>query len=61
MKSKSLFVSKTFWLNLLGVGALLVPGLPLAPATLGIVLGALNVGNRLLTDGPVHVLEAAGK
>lgn len=61
MKSKSLFASKTFWLNALGIGALVVPGLPLAPATIGLILAALNVGNRMLTQGPVHVLQDAAK
>lgn len=62
MKSKSLFVSKTFWLNAIGIGALLVPGLNLNPATVGYVLGALNIANRLLTEGPAHVIhDAAGQ
>lgn len=59
MKSKNLFVSKTFWLNVLGIGALVVPGLPLAPATIGLILAALNVANRTITAGPVHVLKDA--
>lgn len=62
MKSKSLFVSKTFWLNAIGIATMVVPGLNIAPATLAIVLATLNIGNRLLTEGPTHVLQdAAGK
>lgn len=59
MKSKSLWKSKTFWLNALSVGALLVPGLPVDPHVLGYVMAGLNIGNRLLTDGPTHVLHDA--
>ena len=57
--SKSLFVSKTFWLNVLGLAALMVPGLPSDPETLGMILAGLNVVNRVLTRGPVHVLKDA--
>lgn len=59
MKSKSLFVSKTFWLNALGVGALVVPGLGINPVTLGYVMAGLNIANRLLTEGPAHVIQDA--
>ena len=61
MKSKSLFFSKTFWLNLLGIGALVVPGLPVDPAMLGLILAGLNVATRVITKGPVHVLQDAAK
>lgn len=62
MKSKSLFISKTFWLNALGVGALLIPGMQLNPVTIGYIMAGLNIGNRLLTVGPAHVIQdAAGK
>lgn len=60
MKSKSLFASKTFWLNALGIAAMVVPGLPLGSETLGLILAALNVANRVITTGPVHVLKDAG-
>lgn len=59
MTSKHLFGCKTFWLNALGIAALVVPGLPLAPATLGVLLAVLNIANRVLTVGPVHVLQDA--
>ena len=54
--SKSIFASKTFWLNVLGVAATFVPGLPIAPATIGYIVAGLNVANRLLTDGPAHLV-----
>ena len=61
MKSKSLFASKTFWLNLIGIAALIVPGLNIPPETLVYVLSGLNVANRVLTEGPVHVLQDAAQ
>lgn len=59
MKSKSLFASKTFYLNLLGIGALLVPGLQINPVTIGYIMAGLNIANRLLTEGPAHVIQDA--
>lgn len=59
MKSKSLFASKTFYLNLFGIGALLVPGLQINPVTIGYVMAGLNIANRLLTEGPAHVISDA--
>ena len=62
MKSKSLFTSKTFWLNALGIGAMIVPGLGINPVTLGYLMAGLNIANRLLTEGPARVIQdAAGK
>lgn len=58
-QSKNLFKSKTFWLNILSMGAMVVPGLPIPPETLVWVAGGLNIANRLLTQGPVHVLKDA--
>ena len=59
MKSKSLFVSKTFWLNAIAIGTMVVPGLGINPVTLGYVLAGLNIANRLLTEGPAHVITDA--
>ena len=59
MKSKNLFISKTFWLNAIGIGALVVPGLGLNPVTIGYILAGLNIANRLLTEGPAHVIQDA--
>lgn len=57
--SKSLLKSKTFYLNLLGVAALVIPGLQINPVTIGYIMAGLNIANRLLTDGPAHVIEDA--
>jgi hypothetical protein len=62
MNSKSIFASKTLWLNLLGpVFTLLAAhGLSLTPdqqlATVGIVMSAANIVVRLFTSKPVHVV-----
>ena len=59
MKSKSLFVSKTFWLNMLGIAAMVLPGVPIDPGTLAYMLAGLNIATRVITKGPVHVLTDA--
>ena len=59
MRSKSLFISKTFWLNLLGIAAMALPGVPLAPETLAYVMAGLNIAVRVLTNGPAHVIKDA--
>jgi hypothetical protein len=56
MRSKSIFKSKTFYLNLVGLALAMVPSLPLDPETIGFVMGWLNIANRAFTDKPVHVL-----
>ena len=61
MRTKSLFVSKTFWLNVIGIAAMVLPGVPIPPATLGYILAGLNIANRVLTTGPVHVLDDAAR
>lgn len=58
-KSKNLFFSKTFWLNAIGIGTLVIPGLGINPVTIGYILGGLNIANRLLTEGPAHVIADA--
>ena len=51
---KSLFVSKTFWLNITGI-ALSIGGV--LPPKFGLpVLAVANVAMRLLTNQPVSVL-----
>jgi hypothetical protein len=57
--SKSIFKSKAFWLNVLGVGQLVIAPLPIDPQTAGLVLAGLNVAVRAITKGPVHVLTDA--
>ena len=64
MPSKSIFLSKTLWLNVIGAVVVFVQGLPgtgiaVDPQTIAYVLAALNVANRLITHGPVHVLNDA--
>ena len=55
MPSKSIFTSKTFWLNLLSAAAMFTGYLP--PKYAAVAIPALNIGNRFLTDGPVHVIS----
>ena len=60
--SRSLFVSKTFWLNTL-LAAVEVTGAlssVIPPGALTLVLAGLNVAIRIITHGPVHVLTQAG-
>lgn len=64
---KSIFKSKTFWINALStVAAYAAPAMGLAhidPTTQHaiIALNAVNLGLRLLTKGPVYVLNAAAR
>ena len=61
--SRSLFVSKTFWLNVLTASVEVTGALSgvIPPGALTLVLAGLNVAIRLVTKGPVHVLtQAAG-
>lgn len=54
MFGKSLFTSKTFWLNLV---AALIGIAGAVPAKYGVpVLAVLNIGNRLLTNQPIVAL-----
>lgn len=58
MFSKSMFASKTFWINTIGVAleiAQLVSGLRVVPSQyMALILGVLNVVMRSLTNQPVH-------
>lgn len=55
--SKSLFKSKTFWLNVAGIAAAVLnaaaPVVP--PPAVPVVLGVLGILNRLVTDKPVSL------
>ena len=55
--SKSLFKSKTFWFNILTAAAELSQVLPIPPGILVIVASVINVGLRVVTDKPVHVVS----
>ena len=59
--SKSLFTSKSFWLNTLTASVEVTGALSgvIPPGALTLVLAGLNVAIRLVTKGPVHVLQAA--
>ncbi len=61
--SKSLFTSKIFWLNVLSAAAELTGVLNgVLPAhALGIATTIINIGLRLVTDQPVHVLPQPSK
>ena len=61
--SRSLFVSKTFWLNFLTAAVEVTGALSdvIPPGALTLVLAGLNVAIRIITDGPVHVLTQAGE
>ena len=60
--SRSLFVSKTFWINVLTASVEVTGALSgiIPPGALTLVLAGLNVAIRLVTKGPVHVLTQAG-
>lgn len=55
--SKSLFTSKTFWFNVLTAAAELSQVLPLPAGTLAIVATVVNIGLRMVTDQPVHLVS----
>lgn len=54
--SKNILQSKTFWLNVLGIAALVGGVLP--PKYGGPLLGVVNILNRLQTSQPVTVLPS---
>lgn len=63
--SKSLWKSKTMWFNLLTAAAELaqvLSGTRLVPTeTLAVASAVINIGLRLVTDTPVHVVTPMGK
>ena len=56
--SKSLFMSKVFWFNVLTAASELTGVLPLPAGTLTIIATVVNVGLRFVTNAPVHVLPS---
>ena len=52
---KNIFKSKTFWLNVLSVGAAVTGVLPVTATTTAVV-GCLNIGLRAITKEPVSVV-----
>jgi len=57
--SKNILKSKTFWLNVLGAVATYGAFLPVDPQTATYILAGANIGVRVLTRGPIHVLTDA--
>ena len=55
--SKSLFTSKLFWFNLLTGAAALVNVIPLPPEYTAVAVAIVNIGLRLVTTTPVHVVN----
>lgn len=54
--SKSLFLSKLFWFNVLTAGASLAEVIPVPPKYAGLTIGVINILLRLVTATPVHVV-----
>ena len=54
--SKSLFTSKLFWFNLLTGAAALVDVIPLPPEYTALAVALVNIGLRVVTKTPVHVV-----
>ncbi len=54
--SKSLFTSKLFWFNVLTAVAQLADVIPMPPEYTALTMAVVNVGLRLVTTTPVHVL-----
>ncbi len=62
MESKSLFASKTFWVN--AVGGLLIPiatanGINLGAEDIAVIFAAVNIILRFVTSMPVHLKKSA--
>ncbi len=60
MNSKSLFASKTVWINTLS--AVLIPvlsanGISLSADEIGLLFAAGNVALRLISSAPVHLIK----
>ena len=55
MKPKSLFRSRTFWMQALTICAAITGVIPLAPETTAIVVGLINIALRAVTKDPVRV------
>lgn len=57
--AKSILNSKTFWFNALGAVAHYAGILPIPPTALFYTVAGANIGLRLLTKGPVYVVNDA--
>jgi hypothetical protein len=54
--AKSIFKSKTFWLNAIGLVQILTNIVPVDPEITAVIMTLLNILNRKLTDGPVYII-----
>lgn len=54
MNSRHLFLSKTFWVNILGIAAAVVDILP--PKYAAPVLAIVNIGMRVISSGEIKLL-----
>ena len=55
MKPKSIWKSKTFWMQVLSIAASVSGVIPLAPETTAIVVGLINIALRAATTDPVYL------
>ena len=55
MKQKSIFKSRTFWMQVLSIAAAVSGVIPLGPETTAIVVGLINIALRAVTKEPVSV------
>ena len=58
---KSLFRSKTFWVNALSIAANYIGVIPIDPQTFVYVAGAVNIALRIITKGVVYVIKDASE
>ena len=59
--SKSIFKSRTFWLNTLTMVANFGGMIPVSPEVALYLVNGANIGLRILTKGPAHVISDAAK
>jgi|APGre2960657505_1045072.scaffolds.fasta_scaffold341957_2 hypothetical protein len=55
MKPKSIWKSKTFWVQVLSIAAAVSGVVPLGAETTAIVVGLINIALRAVTKTPVHI------
>ena len=55
MKPKSIWKSKTFWVQVLSIAAAVSGVVPLGAETTAIVVGLINIALRAVTTPPVHI------
>jgi len=56
--SKSIFKSKTVWINLLSAAIEVAGLLPIPAGTAVVVVNVINIALRLITSQPVHLVHA---